>query len=312
MNLLIPVTAVLPILLYMLAGQGLKMAGRISDSTAAQVNKIIFSYCFPFLMFNNIYRTRIEEVLNGPYLITMVALVLLVSLLSVLLIPRFFQPKPVQGSMIQAIIRGNSILFALPVVSAISGPDRTGLASLAIAVIVPIYHLVCTLVLEMLRGHSLKPWPIIRNLLKNPLIIGALAGILFKLLHIQLMPVLDKLVADIAGLITPVSLVMLGSGLKFSDTRRYAREIRVVSLVKLVLIPLVFVLTVKLLGFDKVGMTTALALGAVPVAVSTYVMAIEMDADGVLAGQLVAATSVLSIFTVFLWVFALYNLGWIG
>ena len=312
MNLLIPVTTVLPILLYMAAGRGLKQLGRISEQTAGQINKIIFSYCFPFLMFNNIYRTRIDEVLNGRYLITMVVLVLLVSLFAVVFVPRWFKGKPVQGSMIQAIIRGNSIIFALPVVSAISGADRTGLASLSIAVIVPIYHLICTLVLEMLRGHSLKPLPVMLNLLKNPLIIGALAGILAKVFHVQLLPVLEKLVADIAGLITPVSLVMLGAALKFSDTRRYAREIRFVSLVKLVLIPLVFVLVVKLMGFDKLGVTTALALGAVPVAVSSYVMAIEMDADGVLAGQLVAVTSVLSIFTVFLWVLVLFNLGWIG
>lgn len=312
MNLLLPLTTVLPILLYMLFGLLLKRAKRVSEQTAGQVNKIIFSYCFPFLMFNNIYRTQLNDVLNARYVVTMVVLVLAVALFTVLSTLRLFRSRPVQGAIMQAIIRGNSILFALPVVSAISGPENVGLASLCVAVIVPIYHLICTVALEVLRGKELKPLTLALNLLKNPLIIGALAGILAKLVNLRLLPVLEKLVADIAGLVTPVALVMLGAGLRFSDTRHYAREIRFVSLVKLVLVPLLFVLTVRLMGFDKVGVTTALALGAVPTAVSTYVMAIEMDADGVLAGQLVAATSVLSILSVFLWVLVLFNLGWIG
>ena len=77
-------------------------------------------------------------------------------------------------------------------------------------------------------------------------------------------------------------------------------------------VPLLFVVAVKLLGFDRVAITTAMALGAVPTAVSSFVLAKEMDADGVLAGQIVAVTTVLSMGTVFLWVFVLSSLGWIG
>ncbi len=312
MNFLLPLTTVLPILIYMLGGITLKRMRRLSEQTTAQVNKIIFSYFFPFIMFNNIYRTDLKDLLFGKYLITILALVLLVSLLSIVLIPRYFEGKPRQGAMIQAIIRGNSILFALPVVSTISGPENVGLASLCVAVVVPVYHLICTVVLEVLRGSRIRPLSLAVSLVKNPLIIGALAGIAVKLLDIRLLPVLENLVRDVANMVTPLALIMLGADLQFSDTLRYRREIAVVSIVKLVLIPLVFVLTIKLMGFDKVGVTTAMALGAVPTAVSTYVMAIEMDADGALAGQIVATTSVLSILTVFLWVFGLSALGWIG
>ena len=127
-----------------------------------------------------------------------------------------------------------------------------------------------------------------------------------------MLPVLEDLVGDVAGMVTPLALLMLGAGLKFSDTVRYRKELVTVSVVKLLLIPLLYVLVVKLMGFDKASVTTALALGAVPTAVSTYVMAIEMDADGPLAGQIVATTSVFSIGTVFLWVLLLSQLNWLG
>ena len=52
-----------------------------------------------------------------------------------------------------------------------------------------------------------------------------------------------------------------------------------------------------------------LALFGSPVAVSSAIMAQEMDNDGVLAGQLVVWTSFVSIATLFFFIFALRALG---
>ncbi len=312
MNLLLPVTTVFPIFFYMVLGAFFKRIKRLSEGTVTQLNKIIFSYFFPFVMFSNIYKTQLDKALNARYLITITALVLLISLAMVLIIPRFFISKPVQGSMIQAVIRGNTILFALPVVSAIAGPENVGLASLCVAIVVPIYNVISTVILEVLRGKSLRLLPLLTSLVRNPLILGALFGLAAKLIDLQLPAVLENTVSDIAKLVTPLALIMLGAGLRFSDTLTYRRELYWVSLIKLVLVPMIYVLVIKAMGFDKVAVATALALGAVPTAVSTYVMAQEMEADGVLAGQLVAVTSVLSIASVFLWVLLLSTIGWIG
>lgn len=312
MNLLLPVSTVLPILFYMSGGALLHRLGRLSDPTVAQMNKIIFSYLFPFVMFNSIYRTQLSQVLNARFLGAMVVMVLIVSLLSILIIPRLYADRAVQGSVMQAIIRGNSILFAFPVVSAIAGPEHTGLASLCIAVVIPMYNVICVVVLEALRGGSLRPGHLLLSLVRNPIILGALLGVLAKAADLRLPQVLAQLIAQTAAIVTPLALIMLGAGLRLSDTVTYRRQLLLVSLVKLVLIPLFFVLVIKLMGFDRVAVATALAMGAVPTAVSTYVMAKEMQADGVLAGQLVAVTSVLSIATVFLWVLVLNAVGWIG
>ena len=110
---------------------------------------------------------------------------------------------------------------------------------------------------------------------------------------------------------TPLALVMLGADMRFSDTVKYKKELLIVCLLKLVAVPLLTVLTVKALGFDKIAVTTAMAMTAVPTAVSSYVMAKELGADGVLAGQIVAVSTAVSILTVFLWVFSLSSLGWI-
>lgn len=312
MDILLSLSTVFPILIYMLLGAFLNHIKQLSVTTQAEMNKVIFTWFFPMVMFNNIYRTSLDEVLNAPFLITMVVLVLAVAVASIVLIPRVFPDKRQQGSMIQGIIRGNSLLFALPVVAAISGQDNTGLASLTVVVLVPIFNTICVVVLEALRGTQMRLWPLLKSVVKNPLILGALLGLAFKVLNIQLPAMVDQVVRSLAGLVTPLALIMLGAGLKFSDTMGYRKQLTVVAVVKLLAVPLLFVLTVRLLGFGQVETTTALAISAVPTAVSTFVMAKQMGADGVLAGQIVATTTSLSIVTVFLWVLALSGLGWIG
>lgn len=312
MNLLLSLSTVFPILAYMSLGALLNHLGRLSANTQNEMNKLIYSWFFPLVMFANIYRTDLGEVLNPPFLLTMVVLVLVMAAATLLIIPRLFSDKRQQGSIIQGIIRGNSILFAMPVVSAISGPDSTGLASLCVAVIVPIYNIIVVIQLEALRGSQMKAWPLMKSILKNPLIIGALAGLAAKLLQLQLPAILTSVIYDLAGLVTPLALILLGAGLKFADTLGYRKQLAVTALGKLILVPLLFVLSVRFLGFGHLETTTALALSAVPTAVSTFVMAKELGADGVLAGQIVATTTVGAVFSVFLWVLLLSGLGWIG
>lgn len=312
MNFALSIATVFPIFVYLLMGIGLRRLRRISDGTLSELNRITFSFFFPFVMFSNIYKTSIDTVLNPGFIITMAVLVLIVSLICVLVLPRYIKEKPVLGSVVQGIIRGNSILFALPVVSVISGPEQTGLVSLCIAIIVPMYNIICVLILESLRGQRMKASVITRNLLKNPVILGALAGLLVKLLDIRFFPAMEQVIFDLARMVTPLALIMLGAGLRFSDTLHYRRELMLVCVAKLVLVPLLFVAVTLLLGYRGVSVTTAMALSFVPTAVSTFVMAQEMEADAVLAGQIVAISSVMSILTVFLWVLILGSLGLIA
>ena len=62
---------------------------------------------------------------------------------------------------------------------------------------------------------------------------------------------------------------------------------------------------------DSAAYPALLALFGSPMAVSSAVMAQEMDNDGVLAGQLVVWTSFFSIITLFVFILALRTLGYL-
>lgn len=312
MNFSLAVSAVFPILFYMLVGVLLNRRNLITGSTLEEINQVLYKYCFPLVLFNGIYRSNLADAMNPNFLLVILCLLLFNTGVIILILPRFFTSKPVLGSMIQGIVRGNSVLFALPVVSVISGNDQTGLALLSISMIVPLDNLLCVIILEFLRGKGIRIVDLLKSILKNPIIIGAAIGILIKLFGIMVPFVVEKVVADIAGMVTPLALVMLGAGLHFSDTMSYRNELAVVSAAKLLLVPLTYISGIKILGFDKVAVTTAMALGVVPTAVSSFVMAKQMQSNDILAGQIVAVTTVLSIISVFSWVLLLSGIGWIG
>lgn len=311
MSFYLAFSTVFPMFFYMAAGFGLRRSGRVSAQTVGELNKIIYSFCFPFVLFNNIYHVDVRQASNLGFIALMAAIVLLVTGLAYVMIPLWFKEKPVQGSMIQGVVRGNSILFAIPVVSSVAGPDQLGLVTLSVSVIVPFYNVLCVIILESLRGGKVKGAQVLLSVLKNPIIVGTLAGLLVRLTGLSLPGWAEQVTASVAALVTPVALVLLGADMRFSDTLRYRRELAVVCALKLIAVPLVTVLIVRAMGFDRVAVATAMGMTAVPTAVSSYVMARELGADDVLAGQIVAVGTAASLLTVFIWVYTLSRLGWV-
>ena len=64
-----------------------------------------------------------------------------------------------------------------------------------------------------------------------------------------------------------------------------------------------------LAGFRGQSLCAMMVIFAAPSAVASYPMAVAMGADGQLAGQIVCATTILSVITIFLWTFALKSFG---
>jgi len=66
-----------------------------------------------------------------------------------------------------------------------------------------------------------------------------------------------------------------------------------------------------LLGFSGMQISIIFLLFGVPTAVSSYIMAKQMDSDYELAGQILLFTTLFGVFTLFLGVFLIKTVGWI-
>ena len=287
-----------------------KAARLITPQASATMNRFTFRALFPLVMFENVMNAG--EALQGSGINAMWYLLganTVIFLMLMALIPLIEKSKPRQGSMIQGAFRSNSILFALPIVSTICGPENTGVASICVSVLVPWYNVLCVVALESKRGGQVNGKKLLRGIITNPLILGALAGAAALMAELHLPEMISKPLHALTSMVTPLALILLGFDLQFGSMHKDWKQLVVVVLIKLVLAPLLIVGGARLLGFRGVPLVSIFALCCVPTAVSSYTMAVEMGADGPLAGEILAVTTVSSIVTVFLWVSVLSSMG---
>ena len=308
-SFLVAVNAVVPFLVYISLGFFVKRVGLVDEGFMGRLNQVVFRVFFPFLMFNNMYQINPDFVLNIRVLVLGTGLLMGQILALFLVVPRIIRGNPQRGVVIQAIYRSNFVLFAIPLTENVFGEGSTTLASMMVALIIPIYNVVAVFVLEYFRGGTMRLPVVLKNVCTNPLILGALTGLAFFLLRIHLPVCLEKPIAQFGGMTTPLALFVLGGTLHFSRIRGNAKYLVPALGLKMVLFPVAVLALGLWAGFTPVERFVLFTMFATPVAASSYPMAQNMGGDGELAGEFVVVRTVASIFTIFGWVFALRNFG---
>ena len=308
-NLILAFNVVMPLFLTIAIGYGLKVL-KFYDKPALDVmNKLCFKVFLPLMLFENVYKTDLAGVFNGKILVFSVISVFVMFVILMLLIPRVEKDNARRGVLIQAMFRSNFVLFGLPVVISLCGEEASGVTALMIAVVVPMYNALSVVALETFRGGKPSLKKIGRGVITNPLIIASALGILLFFTGVKLPYAVDKTIADLGKIATPLALVVLGGSFDFSKIRGYARQLLIGVGGKLVIGPALFLPNGVALGFRDVELTSLMIMFGAPTAVSSFTMAQQMDGDSELAGQLVVFSSAFSILTIFIWIFILKQLN---
>lgn len=308
-NFLLSFGAVFPLIANLLIGYFMKRVNLLDDHTSDKMNTAVFKLFLPLSLFNNIYHTDISNVFNAKLTIFMVSTLVISFLFLMIFVPLFVKTQNQKGVIIQAIFRGNFLIFGLPVVTALCGDENVGLTSLLIGIIVPVYNILAVICMEFFREGKVNLKKVLLGMLKNPLIIASVTGILFVILRLKFPAILEKSITDISKVATPMSLIVLGASFTFSSLKGNTAKLIWGALGRLVFTPLIFIPIAVYMGFRGIELATVLVFLASPTAVSSYVMAKQMGGDDVLAGQYVIVCSVSAIFTVFLWIYALVSFG---
>ena len=309
-SFLVAFNAVAPFLFLLGIGFGavrLKMTDR---AFMDRLNALNYKLFFPFLMFNNVYSAKPENMPSVKLMVTGALSVTLLVVLLVIVVPKIVKENPRRGVVIQGIFRSNFIIYGIPLTVYVFGQEKSSVCGMMIMIMVSLFNVAAVIVLEMFReGGKVQPKQLLLGIVKNPLLQGCVVGLLFYLLQIQLPTFLATPVSSLANLATTLALVVLGANLKFEELRKNRRIITTVLAIRLILLPAVMVAFAYLIGLRGVELFLILMIFGTPVATSSYPMAQNMGGDGQLAGQLVFVSTVASLATIFLFIFTLSRLG---
>lgn len=308
-SFLISVNAVLPFLIYISFGYGVRRSGLVDEAFLYRLNRMIFQAFFPLLMFHNFYKLQAGFSLNPVLVAAAVVSILLVQGISILTVPRLVPDNAKRGVLIQAIYRSNYVLFGIPLAQNLFHEDGVLLATAMIAIVIPVYNVTAVIILEMYRGGRVSFLDLVKNVCKNPMLRGAAVGLLFHLLGIRLPQSVQEPIRQFASLTTPLALFVLGGTLHFSAIRHNLKYIVPSMSVKLFVLPALATVLALALSFTPVERFVYFEMFATPVATASYSMAQNMGGDGELAGQLVVLSTAASVVTIFLWVFFFTSVG---
>ena len=275
-----------------------------------RVNTLNFRLFFPFLMFNNVYNARSENLPSVRLIVTGAVSVIILIILLVITVPRIVKENPRRGVIIQGIFRSNFIIYGIPLTASVFGTEKASICGIMVLIMVSLFNLSSVIVLETFReGGRVRLKSLLLGILKNPLLQGCLVGLAFFLFRIRLPQFISAPVSQLANLATTLALVSLGANLRFDDLKKNLRPVSIVLLVRLVCLPLVMVPFAWLIGLRGVELFQILMIFGTPVATASYPMAENMGGDGVLAGQLVFVSPAASLLTLFIFIFTMSRLG---
>ncbi len=309
-SFMVAFNAVAPFLILLGIGFAVVRTGVADRTFINRLNALNFKVFFPFLLFNNVYSAKPDNMPSLKLIITGVASVTLLVVLLMLVVPRIVKENPRRGVIIQGIFRSNFIIYGIPLTTYVFGTEKSSICGMMIMVMVTLFNVAAVIVLEIFReGGKVTLKPLLLGIAKNPLLQGCAIGLLFYLLQIRLPSFIASPVSSLAGLATTLALIVLGANLKFDELKKNRRTVTAVLGIRLVLLPLVMVTFSWLIGLRGVELFLILMLFGTPVATSSYPMAQNMGGDGTLAGQLVFVSTVASLVTIFLFIFTMSRLG---
>lgn len=310
-NLIFSLNATIPIFLMMLLGMLFRKLGWMDEVFAAKMNKFVFLVPLPVLLFEQLATVDFSEVWDIKFII-FCFVVTAISITISTLISLLWKDRSIKGEFIQATYRSSAALLGIAFIQNIYG--TVGMAPLMIIGSVPLYNIMAVVVLSVFKpGNNSFDKALVKKTLKgiatNPIIIGIVAGFVWSALKLSMPSILHKTVSSIGATATPMGLMSMGATFEMKKATSKMKPTLVAVFMKLVGFCVVFLPMAALLGFRNEEMIAILVMLGSATTVSCFVMARNMGHEGTLSSGVIMMTTLLSAFTLTMWLDVLRSFG---
>ena len=303
--------ATIPIFLMMLLGMLFRKLGWMDEVFAAKMNKFVFLVPLPVLLFEQLATVDFSEVWDIKFIL-FCFVVTAISITISTLISLLWKDRSIKGEFIQATYRSSAALLGIAFIQNIYG--TAGMAPLMIIGSVPLYNIMAVVVLSFFKpGNNSFDKALVKKTLKgivtNPIIIGIVAGFVWSALKLPMPLILHKTVSSIGATATPMGLMSMGATFEMKKATSKMKPTLVAVFMKLVGFCAIFLPVAAMLGFRNEQLIAILVMLGSATTVSCFVMARNMGHEGTLSSGVIMLTTLLSAFTLTMWLDVLRSFG---
>jgi len=258
-----------------------------------QVESLVYYFLFPVLLFHSIVRSPLDfgatsSLLTAGVGIGLCGIVLAYALPHMPGLGAHIDRRDHAASA-QVAFRFNSFI-CLALADRLAGPEGLLLIAVLIGVCVPMFNIAA--VWPMTR-HAQTGF--VRQLVRNPLIVATVAGLLANLLGFTVPTWLTPTLTRIGAASLALGLLAAGAGMQFATLGRGKVLAVSVLAIRHLILPLVAWGLARALRLDGIQASVLMAFSAVPTASSAYVLAARMGYNGPYVAGLVTLSTVLGV-----------------
>ena len=211
---------------------------------------------------------------------------------------------PAFTSLVQSTVRFNSYI-GFAVAAGLYQNAGLTIFSVIVAFVTPLANLISVGALSRYGKGSSSYGVFLLAVFSNPLILSVALGVLLSLSGIGLPWVLDPFLDVLGRAALPLGLLAAGAGLDFKALGRSGGAVVMACLARLLVMPLLAVSTLWIFEVDGLGRMAVLIYALMPVPPASYILARQLGGDATLLAGVIAASTVLAIATVPVWLFVL-------
>ena len=264
--------------------------------------RLVYYLLFPVLLFQAIVRSPIDAAallqVGGVGLA-----VVGIGIALAFLLARWPGVDPLlHASGAQTAFRFNSYV-ALALAERLAGAQGLAWQALLAALCVPVCNIAAVWPLARQGGQGY-----LGELVRNPLIVSTLAGLVANLAGLQLPDLLATTLSRIGAAALPLGLMAVGAGLHFGALRQGPGLASGLMAIRHLVLPALAITLVIALRLPPAQQAVLVAFSAMPTASSAYVLAARMGGNGAYVAGLVTVSTLLAMLGL---PAALALLGWL-
>ncbi|MGQ7843857.1 AEC family transporter [Granulosicoccus sp. 3-233] len=295
-------------------GYTLAWRGILRDGAGEALGDFVTTVAIPTLLFRTLSQADFGSVTPVTLWMTYFTSIMLTWVVATMLIRRGFG-RDARSGVVAGLSASfsNLLLLGLPVTFALFGQAGTETLSLILAIHLPIMMATSVIlneraeIIDGLRDQQTDPWTTLRRILvslaSNPLVLGIVAGVIWRFLPAELPGFLSELIDRLAALAGTLALISLGLSLRRFGIARNVPQAATMTALKLLLMPCIATLMSLVFGLSPLQAEIVIVAAAMPTGVNPYLLATRFGTGEAIASNALLLSTLMAPITLLFWSF---------
>jgi predicted permease len=298
------ISTIIPIFIIIFLGWLSRRIGVFSKEFINQSNGLVYHIAIPAMIFSSISKATLKTQMNLAVIFICLISLLFITLIAWSTAVLLKTKKSSTGSFIQASFHCNIGYIGLAVAFYYLGDSGFVKAAIIGGFLMILQNILAVLVLQYHNPDN-AGWPgtfdIIKKTMTNPVILSALAGIIFSLLDLKMPLIIDRTLGILKGMGLPLALMIIGASLSFEKLKPRFFNALISSGFKILITPAIGMVLFTIFSISPKDYLPGLILLASPTATVAYIMGNQIGGDSDLAAAAISISTIFSSVTYGFW-----------